>query len=175
MFVALISTPKHLQKSTISIQNGKLFPDPVENPIVSQLTIPSTNYSTEEGHTTTIFLNPYTHTLYGTKKEAALMTLNNTTDRDSTSNQYPQTTTHQSWRDLNPVFPSMWPMGSNRRESASALASFKKTTYWTDEWTRQLLPLKRKSWEIFGIPEQGMRFHGLWWTVVVFFNCSYLF
>ena len=117
-------------------------------------------------------IHPYT---IWHKEEAALMTLNNTTDRDSTSNQYPQTTTHQSWRDLNPVFPSMWPMGSNRRESASALASFKKTTYWTDEWTRQLLPLKRKSWEIFGIPEQGMRFHGLWWTVVVFFNCSYLF
>ena len=127
MFVALISTPKHLQRSTISIQNGKTFPDAVENPIVSQLTVPTTNYSAEEGHTTTIFLNPYT---IWHKDQAALMTLNNTTDRDSTSNQYPQTTTHQSWTDLYPVFPSMWPMGSKRRIRVSF--GFFQKNYLTD-------------------------------------------
>ena len=48
---------------------------------------------------------------------------------------------------------------------ASALHSFKETTYRTDEWTEQLLRLK--SWVIFGSPELWMGFRSLWWTVNV--------
>ena len=58
------------------------------------------------------------------------------------------------------------------RDCASALHSFKKITYRTDEWTKQLLRLK--SWVISGSPEQWMELHLLWWTVIVS-KCSYLF
>ena len=52
------------------------------------------------------------------------------------------------------------------RNCASVLHSFKKITYRTDEWTKQLLRLK--SWVISGSPEQWMELHLLWWTVIVY-------
>ena len=60
------------------------------------------------------------------------------------------------------------------RDFVSDLYSFIKVTYWTDEWTKQLLRLK--IWVNFGSLEQWqwINFHRLWWTVVVF-TCSYLF
>ena len=58
------------------------------------------------------------------------------------------------------------------RDCASALRSQKEVTYWTDEWTKQLLRLE--SWVIFGSPEESKEVHHLWWTFVVF-RCSYLF
>ena len=133
MIVALISTPKHLQRSTRSIQNGKTFPDPVKNPFVSKLTIPTTNCSTEEGHTSTSFPNPYT---IWQKDRAAPMTLNNTTDRDYTSNRYPKTTTHQPWTDLYPVFSSMCPMDS-KRETVHVSFGFFHKNYLTDRRVKE--------------------------------------
>ena len=42
------------------------------------------------------------------------MLLNHTTDGDSMSNQYPQTTTHQPRPDLSPLFSSLRPMVSRK-------------------------------------------------------------
>ena len=58
------------------------------------------------------------------------------------------------------------------RGCASLLHFFKKITYRTDEWTKQLLRLK--SWVISGNPERWIVFRRLWWTVIVF-KCSHLF
>ena len=58
------------------------------------------------------------------------------------------------------------------RNCVSALHFFKELTLRTDEWTKQLLWLT--NWVIFGSLEQGMEFHRLWWTLVVF-KCCYLF
>ena len=58
------------------------------------------------------------------------------------------------------------------RDCASALHSSKEIFYRTDERTKQLLRLK--SWVISGSPEQWMKLHRLWWTVIVS-ECSYLF
>ena len=58
------------------------------------------------------------------------------------------------------------------KDCASVLRSFQEITYWTDEWTKQLLRLK--NWVIFGSLEQWMEFRRLWWTVIEF-KCSYLF
>ena len=57
------------------------------------------------------------------------------------------------------------------RDCASALHSFNKITYQTDEWTKQLLRLK--NWLISGNPERWVEFRRLWWTVIVF-RCSHL-
>ena len=55
------------------------------------------NCSFDDEHNSNIFLNPYM--LWDTEP-TALMTLNYTTDRDSMSNQYLQTTTPQPRTDL---------------------------------------------------------------------------
>ena len=47
-----------------------------------------------------------------------------------------------------------------------------KTTYWMEEWTKQLR--RWKSWLFSGNPEQMMEVHRLWWTVIVF-KCIYFF
>ena len=52
------------------------------------------------------------------------------------------------------------------RDCASAIHSFRESTYRMDEWTKQLLRLK--SWAISGNPEQWMEIRRLWWTVFVF-------
>ena len=54
------------------------------------------------------------------------MTLKHTTDRDSMYNQYPQTTTHQPTTGLNPLFSSLRPMDSERKELRVGFAFFQK-------------------------------------------------
>ena len=63
-------------------------------------------------------------------------------------------------------------MYSKKRDCASVLHTFKQTTYWIEEWQKQLLQLK--SGMFVGCPEQWREFHCLCWTVFVF-KSSYLF
>ena len=51
---------------------------------------------------------------------AALMSLNDTNDRYSMSNQYPQPTTHQARTDSYPVLSSLRKMDSKGRDCALA-------------------------------------------------------
>ena len=62
-------------------------------------------FSIDKENLSCIFLSRYK--LWDMDREA-LMSFNHTTDRDSTSNQYPQTTTHQTKADSYPVFSSLW-------------------------------------------------------------------
>ena len=70
------------------------------------------NRSIDKEHTSKSFLKTNNVRDMGL---AALMTLNHTFDRDSTSHQYPQTTTHQPRTDFYPLFSSLWPMNSKRK------------------------------------------------------------
>ena len=56
----------------------------------------------------------------------AFLSLNHNTGRGSMSNQYTQTTTHQPWTDLCPVFSSLRPMDSKRKRLRVSNAFFKK-------------------------------------------------
>ena len=58
------------------------------------------------------------------------------------------------------------------RDCALHSDSFRKITYQTDDWRKQLLRLN--SWVTFGSLEQWLEFQRLWWTVVVF-KCTCLF
>ena len=89
---------------------------------------------------------------------------------------FPISTLKQQLTDLEqtyircPLYCEWWTVKA--RDCASVFHSFRKNTYRTDEWRKQLLRLK--SWAISGSPEQWMGFQRLWWTVVAY-KCSYLF
>ena len=121
----------------------------------------------DDQHSSNIFLNPYN---LWDMVPAAPMSLNHTNDRDSMSNQYPQLTNLE--QTLIRCSLHCEPSTVKGRDCASALDFFKEITYRTDEWTKQLLRLK--TWVNSGIPEQGVDFRRLWWTVIVF-KCSYFF
>ena len=57
---------------------------------------------------------------------AALMSLNQTNDRYSLSNQYPQATTHQPRTNSYPVFSSLRRMDSQRKELRISFAFFQR-------------------------------------------------
>ena len=57
---------------------------------------------------------------------AAFKSLNHTNDRDSMSNQYPQTTTHRHRTDVYPVFSSLRTMNSKRKGLHVSFAFFQK-------------------------------------------------
>ena len=56
----------------------------------------------------------------------ALISLNHTNDRQSMSNQYPQTTTHQPRTDSYPVFSSLRRMDSQRKGLRVSFAFFQR-------------------------------------------------
>ena len=74
-------------------------------------------------HNSTIFLNPYK---FWDKVPAALMSLNNTNDRYSMSNQYLQPTTHQPRTDSYPLFSSLRRMDSQRKGLRVSFAFFQR-------------------------------------------------
>ena len=69
------------------------------------------------------FLNPYN---LWDMVPAALMSLNHTIDRYSTSNQYPQPTTHQPRTHSYPVFSSLRRMDSQRKGLRVSFAFFQR-------------------------------------------------
>ena len=79
------------------------------------------NCSSEEQHTSNIFLNPYN---LWDMVPANLMSLNHTFDRESMSNQYPQPTAYQPSRDSYSVFPSLRTMDSKKTEMRVSFAFF---------------------------------------------------
>ena len=79
------------------------------------------NCSIIEQHSSNISLNPYN---IWDMVPAALMSLNHTNDRYSMSNQYPQTTTHQTGTDSYPVSSSLRTMDSKRKGLCVRLAFF---------------------------------------------------
>ena len=107
-----------------STENGKTFSDPVENPSAFQVTIINF-FSNFKQHTFNIFLKPY---IVWHIDPTANMSLNHTTDGDSMSIQYAQTTTHQRRTDLYPM------------SSSSRLMNSKK------KWLRVNLPFFSKKW-----------------------------
>ena len=164
--MALRSSLKLLHKSDRSTENGITFPDPVKNPNAFPATI-NIPVLLMQQHSSNIFLNPYN---LWDMVPAALMSLSHTNDTCSigTLNQKPN---NLEWTHIRcSLHCERWTVKG--RDCASALHSFKKITYRTDEWTKQLLRLK--SWVISGSPEHWMELHRLWWTVIVS-KCSYLF
>ena len=127
------------------------------------------NSSFDKQHSCIISLNPYN---FWDVVPAALMSLNQTINRYSTSNQYPQPTINQPRKDSNPVFSSLRNVDSKKKDCPSPLLSSRKITYRIDEWTKQLPRLE--SWVNSGNPEQWTEFRQLCWTAIGF-KCSYLF
>ena len=168
LIVLLLSTPKLLQKSDRSTENGITFPDPVKNPsafpvkigivvlLMSSITLTSfwnrTNYRTW-------FQQPLCY---------SILLMIDTSCPISTLNQ--QLNNLEQTHIRCSLHCEGWKVKG--RDCASALHSFNEITYQTDEWTKQLLRLK--SWVISGNPERWMEFRWLWWTVIVF-KCSHLF
>ena len=107
------------------------------------------NCSTDEKQTSSTVLKMY---IFWDLDPASLMKLIHTTEKDSLSNQYPQKTIHQPRTDYYALFLSLQPVDSKKKDCASALHSFRKIIYRTDEWTKQLL--RFKSWVFSGSPEQ---------------------
>ena len=81
------------------------------------------NCSFDEQHSSIIFLNPYNS---WDMVPAALMSLNHTNDRHSTSNQYRQPTTRQPRTDSYPVFSSLRTMGSKKKGLRFSFAFFQR-------------------------------------------------
>ena len=117
-----------------STENGKTFSDPVENPSAFQVTI--INFvSNFKQHTFNIFLNPY---IVWHIDPTANMSLNHTTDGDSMSIQYAQTTTHQPWTDLYPMFSSSRLMDSKKKGLRISLAFFQRY-YLLEGWINETI------------------------------------
>ena len=93
----------------------------------------------DKEHTSLINLRPYN--LWDTNP-AALKLLNHTIDGDSMWKQYPQRTTQRHTTDFfrHSIYYKRWTV--NETNCASALSVFRKITYLTDEWVKQLLRLK---------------------------------
>ena len=77
--------------------------------------------SVDEQHSSYTFLKPYN---FQNMAPAAFISLNHTNDTYSMSNQYPQTTTHQSRRESYPVFSSMRTMDRKRNGLRVSFAFF---------------------------------------------------
>ena len=136
--------------------------------------IPSNDQHTcfvDEQHSSNIFLNPYNlwdgtwfQQLLCHSATLMIHTLCSISTLNQQLNNLEQTQIRCS------LHYERWTV--NGRDCASALHSFKESTYRSDKWTKQLLRLK--SWVISGSREQWMELHRLWWTVIAF-KCSYLF
>ena len=168
LIVLLLSTPKLLQNSNRSTENGITIPDPVKNPSALPVTI-GISVLLMGSITLKIF---WTRTLYGTWFQQLLchpiLLMIATLCPIITLNQ--QLTNLEQTHIRCCLHCERWTVKG--RDCASALHSFKEITYQTDEWTKQLLRLK--SWMISGNPERWMELRRLWWTLTVF-KCSHLF
>ena len=168
LIVILLCTLKHLRKSDRSTENGITFPHPVKNPSA----FPAKINITVLWMTSIALISLWIRTISGTWFRRLLChsttLLINTLCPISTLNQ--QLTNLEQTQIRCSLHCERWTVKG--RDCASTLHSFKKISYWTDEWTKQLLRLK--SWVISGNPEQWMEFRRLWWTVFVI-KCSHLF
>ena len=166
--MVLLSCLKLLQKSDRSTENGITFPDPVKNPSA----FPATINMSVLLMSSIALISFWPRTFYGTCLQQLLR--HSTTIMIDTL--YSIKTLNQQLTNLEQshircsLHCERWTV--ERKDCASTLRSFKEITYRTDEWTKQLLQLKR--WVISGSPEQWMEFRRLWWTVIAF-KCSYLF
>ena len=88
------------------------------------------NCSIDEQHSSEILLNPYN---LWDMVPAAPISLNQTNDRDSMSNQYPQPTPHQTRTDSYPVFPSLRTLDSKKEGIEHQVCNLSKIlpTGWT--------------------------------------------
>ena len=157
------------KKSDRSTENRFSFPEPLKNASAFPVTT-NINCIIVEHHSSNNCLNPYN---LWDQIQAALLPPNHTNDRDilcpiSTLNQ--QLTILEQTHIRCSLVCERWRVEIG--DWTSALHSFKKTTYPTVEWTKQLLLLK--SWVISEIPEHWMETHCLWWAVIVI-TCSNLF
>ena len=166
--MVVFPTLKLLQRSERSTGNGKTFPDSVRNPSASQITNNKTVILTRS----IPLISFWTRTDYGTWIQQ-LLSHSTTLIIGSLC---PVSTLRQQLTNLEHTYSrcyfhcKLWTV--NGKDCASALHSFNKITYRTDEGRKQLL--RFKNWVISGSQEQWMEFHHLYWTVVVY-NCSYLF
>ena len=166
-FVVLLSTLKLLQKSDRSTENGITIPDPVKNPCAFPLTINKIVLLKSSINIITFWIR----TIYGTWFQQLLyhstILMIDTLCPISTLNQQltnlEQTLFQCSFR---------WEGWTVKgKDCASVSQPSNEITYQTDEWTKQLQRLK--NWVISGNLYQWMKYHRLWWTVVVIM-CSYL-
>ena len=157
-----------LQKSDRSPENGITVADPVKNPSAFPVTIGITVFFMSS----ITLISFWTRTIYEAWFQQFLghstTVMIDTLCPISTLNQ--QLTNLEQTHIRCSLHCERWTVKG--RDCASALHSFKKFTYRTDQWTKQLLQLK--SWVVFGSPEQWMELCGLWWNVIVF-KCSHLF
>ena len=166
--MVLRSSLKLLQKWDRSTENGITFPEPVKNcnAFPATIIIPVLLMSS------IALISFWTRKIYGTWFQqllchsATLMvhTLRSISTLNQQLNNREQTHIRCSLHYER--------LTVKERDCASALYFFKEITYRTDEWTKQLLRLKR--WVISGSPEQWMALHRLWWTAIVS-KCSSLF
>ena len=157
LIAVLLSTLKLIQKSERSTENGITFPDAVKNPSAFPVTIGTTVLLTSS--ITLIFFEPVQ--FMGHCSSSSYVNTISTLNQQLTNLQQ----TH-----IRCSLPCEgWTV--KVRDCASALHSFNKFTYQTDEKTKHLLQLK--SWVISGNPGRWMEFRRLWWTVIVF-KCSHL-
>ena len=150
-----------LQTLDISTENGIRFPDPVKNPnaFLATIVIPVLLMRR------IAVISFWTHTIYRTWFQQLLChsttlmihTLCSISTLNWQLNNLEQTHIRCYFH------CERWTVKG--RHCASALHSFKKITYRSDEWTKQLPRLR--SWVISGCPEQWMELHRLWWTVIV--------
>ena len=166
--MALRSSPKLLQKSNRSTENGNTFPDPVKNLIA----FPATINMSVLLMSSIALISFWPRTFYGTclqqlLRHSTTITID-TLYTISTLNQ--QLTNLEQTHIRCSLHCERWTVKG--KDCASALRSFKEITYRTDEWTKQLLRLK--NWVISGNLEQWMEFRRLCWIVIAF-KCSYLF
>ena len=155
-------------KTSRSTENGITYPDPVKNPnaFPATINVPVLLMSSKA------LISIWTRTIYVTWFQqllchsATLMV--HTLCSISTLNQQLNNLEQTHYRCS--LHYDRWTV--KERDCVSALHSSKEITYRTDEWTKQLLRLK--SWVISGSPEQWLKLHLLWWTVIVS-ECNYLF
>ena len=121
LIVVSLSTLQLRQKSDRSIENGITSADLVQTPSASIVTINITVF--EEQHNCNIFLITY---ILWDMAPAALMSLNQTNDRCSMSNQYPQPTTQPPRTDSCPMFFSLPTMDSKRKVLRVSFAFFQR-------------------------------------------------
>ena len=168
LILVLLSTLKLLRKSSRSSENGKTFSDTLKHPTASQITI---NIIVLLMRSITL-ISFWTCTCYGTWNRLLLwhstILLTGTLCPISIfKQQLPNL--EQTYTRCSP-YCDRWT--ANSRDCAAALHLFKEVTYRMDECTKQLPKLSIRA--VSGSLEQGMEFHSLQWTVVVF-KCSYLF
>ena len=166
--MVLLSTLNHLQKWDRWTENGITFPDHVKNPCA----FPATINITVLLMSSIALMSLWTFTISG-KWFQRLLCHSTTLMIDTLC---PISTANQQLANLEQtqircsLHCERWT--GKGRDCVSALHSFEEITYRTEEWTKQLLRLKK--WAVSGNPEQWMEFRRLWWTVIVF-KRSHLF